>query len=1174
MSWIQNEKRRNPEKPVSGCLGRMMNLFDLNTSVRGNKLLTETPHHDGSSFPRRQSNVTGTNLVDDQINDKAIVSDLRKSPIKMLIAQEMSKEEDCKQSQSNLVAKLMELDSLVSSASLKSQSRSLEFLHHEHGLTDTKSKNEINEHPNKGEYKDVNEIHENNSLQKGRCSEKQKMALIREKFMEEKHLSTDDKRCRSKQFQDELKVLSSNKDMFLKFLHDPSSLFSQNLFNLPLVLPPPDARRITILKPSKLVHSETPSCNKNSSDTLFSPKSCKINDNPTQSTRIVVLKPSSLKPHNTKVVSSSASSTKSHDDVFDEDPKEIANEMCDNLSGLRRVSSVFSNGYIGDVSSYFKSEMDYEASTLSDFEVVSPASRYSWDNSNHFNSHYCASSSHTFYTAHESYVCKEAKKRLSERWAIMSSNKNVLKQREIQTLSSTLGDMLALSDLTVKSDENYEIGHMNKDEYADKGSQNLMRSKSVPARLGVEVSGFLKGKADDTKDTVKEKLVKSSSFKGRVSSLFFSKNKKSSKEKSYQPNGMPQCTRFSPKNIGKVSLPEVYVNFLLQWFLFVCSLFFKVYNSFHIYIYVGISIMKPEINHNDNQDQPSLVLVLEPQSEDNKRTNCHHNSKQLELGKEHMKRNLIDKSPPIGSISRTLSWDDSVMSPTCYLGKPSSTLLNREKEVQEYIAGCGPYSGAHSSLNDMTMSSMNLIDRVWGQMKEWMPRTEICGWEEVVGRGCMEGLRREVDNIRKEIEGKLLEELVQESRSRSGDFFTRSKEPPPRRPPSLHPLKTTSKTTVAETHVISCQYFQNRPAHVTESENAREVNPPTIHVDEASEGERYDEEDPDYDTEGSEAGNEEMFTLWIVLAILMVDVMPRGHGGDGDDDPTPPGGYRRGVHEDDVEPPRRKTRGKAKNIKLMRAVSTNKGPLEVPFDTEATFTPVGERNDWFTREIGIYMQANIAFDKKSWGNVSDHEKNALYEHLRESFDLNAVERDLEAAKKKGGIEGAIMKRYRDRKARAKQHFLSVGGEADLEKSRLDAFYNAHTYKDGTFDSPLAQDHYDRLKSAFDSRTEPNTDGEHDAGSSTHMNDVEVFEEVMDQRRGHYRGIGPKPTGAASPASVGYSGHSQRQPRFTKEDYQEMFQDPNFRDELTQFLGSMNPSNKGNDGYDDEDDDDE
>ncbi|KAD4584340.1 hypothetical protein E3N88_21941 [Mikania micrantha] len=855
MSWIQNGKSRNPKKPISGCLGRMVNLFDLNTGVKGNKLLTEKPHHDGSSFSRRQSDVTGTSLVDDQMDDKVIVCDFRKSlsnrksngtSIKMLIAQEMSKEDDCKQNPSNLVAKLMGLDSLVSSASHRSQSGSLELLHQEHGFTDSKSKNEINEHPDKGVYKDVYEVPENDSLQKGRYIEKQKMAFIREKFMEAKRLSTDDKLRQSNQFQDTLEVLSSNKDMFLKFLHDPISLFSQNLFNLPLVPPPIDSRRITILKPSKLVHSETPNCNKNSSDILFSPKSCKINDNPTQPTRIVVLKPSSLKPHNTKGVSSSPSSSTSHDDVFNEDSKEIANEMSDNLSGLRRVSSVFSNGYIGDDSSYCKSEMDYATSNLSDFEVVSPASRHSWDYINRFNSHYCASSSQTSYTA-ESSVCKEAKKRLSERWAMMSSNKNVLEHRQIQRSSSTLGDMLALSDLkkTVKSDENYETGHLNTAEYVDKGSRNLLRSKPVPAILGVEVSGSLKGKANDTKDMVKEKLVKSSSFKGRVSSLFSGKNKKSSKEKSHQTNDVPQCTRFPPKNIGNgrsqcprdliveeaslsyprkgVSLPEV-----------------------------GFSFMKLEINHNDNQDQPSPVSVLEPQSEDNQRTNRHHNSKQLELGLEHMKRNLIDKSPPIGSISRTLSWDDSVASTTRYFGKPSSTSLNREEEVQEWlvcvqtllseaglkkirsnsflgkwhspespldpslrdkhmnlnekvpiisrtklrhhraitklvfdcvnevlidIASCGPYIGAHSCLNDMTMSSMVLIDRVWGQMKEWMPRTEICGREEVngsgmvvemevmrevVGRGWIEGLRREVDNIRMEIEGRLLEELVQE----------------------------------------------------------------------------------------------------------------------------------------------------------------------------------------------------------------------------------------------------------------------------------------------------------------------------------------------------------------------------------------------------------------------------
>lgn len=50
MSWIQNGKNRKPEKPVSGCLGRMVNLFDLNTGVAGNKLLTDKPHHDGKVF--------------------------------------------------------------------------------------------------------------------------------------------------------------------------------------------------------------------------------------------------------------------------------------------------------------------------------------------------------------------------------------------------------------------------------------------------------------------------------------------------------------------------------------------------------------------------------------------------------------------------------------------------------------------------------------------------------------------------------------------------------------------------------------------------------------------------------------------------------------------------------------------------------------------------------------------------------------------------------------------------------------------------------------------------------------------------------------------------------------------------------------------------------------------
>ncbi|GJV61881.1 DUF3741 domain-containing protein [Tanacetum coccineum] len=89
-------------------------------------------------------------------------------------------------------------------------------------------------------------------------------ALVRETFMEAKRLSTDEKLRQSKQFQDALEFLSSNKEVFLKFLQEPNSLFSEH-HNLPYVPPPPDSRCITILRPSKLAdgHKLTGSVKKN-----------------------------------------------------------------------------------------------------------------------------------------------------------------------------------------------------------------------------------------------------------------------------------------------------------------------------------------------------------------------------------------------------------------------------------------------------------------------------------------------------------------------------------------------------------------------------------------------------------------------------------------------------------------------------------------------------------------------------------------------------------------------------------------------------------------------------------------------------------------------------------------------------------------------------------------------
>ncbi|KAD4585650.1 hypothetical protein E3N88_23251 [Mikania micrantha] len=361
------------------------------------------------------------------------------------------------------------------------------------------------------------------------------------------------------------------------------------------------------------------------------------------------------------------------------------------------------------------------------------------------------------------------------------------------------------------------------------------------------------------------------------------------------------------------------------------------------------------------------------------------------------------------------------------------------------------------------------------------------------------------------------------------------------------------------------QYFQTRSTHVSNNEAASEVNPPAVFADE------------------DEMFQGELIMMRTIRIITRRDLKQapkimgenvmqgRGHGGDGAEDPPPPGGFGRGHHEADFDAPR-KTRGKAKNKKLTHAVSLSGRPLTIPFDVNATFTPVGELNDWFTREVGIYMWEHIAFDKTSWKYVSSAEKNALYEHLKLSFDLDEIERGCESAQKKGGIEAALLKRYRDRKAMAKQHFIKNGGYDDEErvranppegmyaenwkkavdfflsdthkkrsssnaevrqkqlytnrggtsayssycyknnKSRLEAFHNAHTGKDETFDSEVAERHYNDLKEEFQNQIGPNSDGEFDEESSaSHPNEVAVFEKVIGVRRRHTRGIGRKPS---------------------------------------------------------------
>ncbi|GFZ20173.1 methyl-coenzyme M reductase II subunit gamma, putative [Actinidia rufa] len=900
MNGIQNGKTRSLEKPFPGCLGRVVNLFDLSTGVAGNRLLMDKPHRDGSPLSRSQSAEARISPVGDPPEDKVKVSELRRSssnkasngtPMKMLIAQEMSKEVQSNHNPPSVVAKLMGLDALPQKQSNSDEQRSqsrdysqyhsgipLGYWQQEHGL-DVPIQCEVRQYQEQNGCRDVYEIWQqsqgksyarNKSPQKGRHNEDTneiKMDFIRQKFIEAKRLSTDAKLRQSKQFQDALDVLSSNKDLFLKFLQEPNALFSQHLCDLQ---PPPETKRITVLKPSKMVDNNNSIgpgkknekrikkasnagqvIGRDKSNTGFSPPNWRVDDNPTQPTQIVILKPS---PED--------------DDAREsrEVAKEITRQMRESLSGHRRdetfLSSVFSNGYIGDESSFSKSEIKYELGNCSDSEVISPTSRHSWDCVNRFGSPYSSSFSRASYSP-ESSVCQEAKKRLSERWAMMASNGICQEPRHVWRSSSTLGEMLSLSD------ESFTVKICS-----------CFFSTVFEGRLNIDPGV---GKTDISKEVAKDRSVKQS-LKGKVSSLFFSRNKKSSKKKSsasqsdnasQKSSGMPVCSpgRISDGTSGcandtrieecslptfqgsssKASSPDMIGMGIKQGI-----------NSSES----GLSVTKPAVHGNpcENQDQPSPISVLEPPFEEEDSATSEscdmkpddHGAK---LSVYSLKSNLIDKSPPIESIARTLSWDNSCVGmATPYPLKPSLVSQGMEEEgewllfVESLLSEVGldcdvqsdsffarwhsPESPLDPSLrekyidiNDKEIiheakrrqrrsmrklvfdcvnatlveitgyrwsdtnlttapcggftnrlsegASPMLVDEVWTRMREWFSCEARCvsgdGGDnnslvvervvrkEVVGKGWTAHLRLETDHMGKEIEVKLLEELVQEA---------------------------------------------------------------------------------------------------------------------------------------------------------------------------------------------------------------------------------------------------------------------------------------------------------------------------------------------------------------------------------------------------------------------------
>ncbi|XP_056844800.1 uncharacterized protein LOC108808119 [Raphanus sativus] len=694
--------------------------------------------------------------------------------MRRLVPVEMSKEiEHRHSSSSNVVAKLMGLETTASPRSSRSRTSSLDNSHEARKFHGYEMWVSLPHKENKGRQQ---------------CDSK-KLDLVRRKFMEAKRLVTDDKLHGSKEFQEALQVLSSNKDLFVELLQESNSFLSHDLSDFQPVSPHPDAKRITVLRPSK-----AQGCVVQDSRG----KQVKKTQETAQTTRIVVLKPSPGKGLDIKAISSSSPPS-----FFGEDgdaetrqvAKEITRQIRETFRGHCRNEtlsssssySVLSNGYLCDDGSL----------NAGNSEIMSLSSRHSWDCANRFEAPFSSSSFRRVSFSPESSVYREAKKRLSERWAMMSLNGDAhQQQKNLPKVSTALGDMLALSETKVptrcseesnkaKAESRRSVscigsGLDQEESASDFPLNTLERSQSVPE---IRLNGGT-SKAQAHRELTESRSLKSS---WKVPSLFFFRNKKSNREKTDALTQLAKPTDALQRRSIFTSEGEVTIL-------------------------------------NENQDQPSPVSVLQHPLEEEHVGNpeCSGSTKPWTSHGEEMslKSSLIDKSPPIGTIARVFSWEDESYTD---ITKPG-TGIKEDEDWYYFIKSLLQASGFSCSDPLMTLwhspdspldpslrdkfankepikrrnqrsnrklvfdcvnaiitvristaartgltSGFDMVEHVWTEFKEWMVQDsnnleeESLVREEVVGKMWSHNLQVEVNNLGIEIEVILLHELVEEA---------------------------------------------------------------------------------------------------------------------------------------------------------------------------------------------------------------------------------------------------------------------------------------------------------------------------------------------------------------------------------------------------------------------------
>ncbi|KAF8691732.1 hypothetical protein HU200_040123 [Digitaria exilis] len=747
--------------PFSGCLGRMINMFDLSNGVVATKMLTDKAHRDGtySSYPvlsmcnirlavspagRDRSNTFKMAINPPaQIEDRQRDSQTRRNsptkrsnsptkrsggtPVKMLMEQDMWKQGMPDEEPLNVVARLMGLHDAPVQQSNFILGRQIDKEYQSGGFEENyrniKPKKESKYYQNQkavarhqytwnGFSDQPSRINSSQRKHQGNepCCEK-RMSLVREKFAEAKRLATDEKLLHSKEFQDALQFLSSNGDLFLEFLDEPNPLLSSNRYEFQPVAPPSEVKQITILKPSEptkrkgsvlvgrqLFSDEDESeCNRyrrhHSLD--VSP----ANSNLSEPTKIVVLKPGLANSYDARIARFPLSSAEDSEDesmmTVDETvcsrrlAKEITWQMRMRLKDKQDEESMLSceypDLYIGD-DSFSKSEVEVakeiSGETSEDLEFGTPTSGRSWEFLSRSGSPYSASCSSQTSHRREPSVVREGKKKILERWSMVSSTVSSEEEMEGRRSTGTLGDMLTIPK--VKGQEEIEVETLESlasELEAEEAFSCLPRSRSLPISLsygGIESNGVASG----SQVAQKERIRKSSSFRERVSSLF-SKNKKSAREK-VDPSASSRLKHESAVTYG--DMKEGWNHLALDN----CQRQNTCLNTDEKNTVQGLVTSSCHTNSTPNtpakdissmssfvtpgffgdpQDQPSPVSVLDgPFICDNNRRLLYSSENFIASSPQ-----ALSRSPLIGSFSRSLSWED----PPLEVMSPNSLRLSR-----------------------------------------------------------------------------------------------------------------------------------------------------------------------------------------------------------------------------------------------------------------------------------------------------------------------------------------------------------------------------------------------------------------------------------------------------------------------------------------------------------------